>query len=134
MNSSALNVYDKLKLAGKHPLLDVAKYLAVIAALTLLMLNGTERLGYFWQWYRVPKYIFSFTDGQYIPGPLIEGLKITFRITAISLLLAFTFGLISALMRLSQSFVAKTIARVYLETIRNTPLLDQVVRQKISRD
>lgn len=126
MNSSVLTVYDKLKLAGRHPLMDIAKYLTVIAVLTLLMLNGTERLGYFWQWYRVPKYIFSFTEGQYIPGPLIEGLMITFRITGISLLLAFTFGLISALMRLSQSFVARTMARVYLETIRNTPLLVQL--------
>jgi polar amino acid transport system permease protein len=98
----------------------------VIAALTLLMINSTERLGYFWQWYRIPQYIFSFSDGQFTAGPLIEGLKVTFRITLISLFLAFAFGLISALMRLSNSIVAKVIARVYLETIRNTPLLVQL--------
>jgi polar amino acid transport system permease protein len=89
-------------------------------------LNGTRQLGYNWQWYRVPQYIVSVTDAQPVPGPLIQGLAITLRITAISLLLAFVFGLATALMRLSRSFLARSIARGYLEIIRNTPLLVQL--------
>ncbi|MGD9056316.1 MAG: amino acid ABC transporter permease [Desulfobacterales bacterium] len=106
--------------------IDVFKYLIVMAALGLLMLNGTQQLGYNWQWYRVPQYIVATVDNQAVAGPLIQGLQITIRITAISLLLAFVFGLTSALMRLSHSFLARSIARAYLEMIRNTPLLVQL--------
>jgi polar amino acid transport system permease protein len=107
-------------------LLDVFKYLAVVAAVTWFMFNGTRQLGYNWQWYRVPQYIIALVDNQPVPGPLIQGLLITIRITAISVVLAFIFGLTSALMRLSRSFLARTIARGYLEIIRNTPLLVQL--------
>ena len=44
----------------------------------------------------------------------------------ISLVLAFAIGLTTALFRLSDSFVARAIAQVYLETSRNTPLLIQL--------
>ncbi|MGD8470774.1 MAG: amino acid ABC transporter permease [Desulfobacterales bacterium] len=126
---------DTLKQTDYHPvstvrkrtvLLDVFKYLAVVAAVTWFMFNGTRQLGYNWQWYRVPQYIITLVDNQPVPGPLIQGLLITIRITAISLVLAFIFGLTSALMRLSRSFLARTIARGYLEIIRNTPLLVQL--------
>ena len=50
----------------------------------------------------------------------------TFRITAISLVLAFFFGLVTALLRLSNSFLGKILARGYVEIIRNTPLLVQL--------
>jgi len=111
----------------KRPvLIDVLKYLAVVAAFSWLMINGTRQLGYHWQWYRVPQYIVATADGRTVPGPLILGLLITIRITAISLVLAFIFGLTSALMRLSRSFLARLIARGYLEIIRNTPLLVQL--------
>jgi polar amino acid transport system permease protein len=107
-------------------LLDVFKYFVVVAAVTWFMLNGTRQLGYNWQWYRVPQYIIAVVDSQPSPGPLIQGLFITIRISAISLVLAFIFGLTSALMRLSPSFLARAIARGYLEIIRNTPLLVQL--------
>jgi polar amino acid transport system permease protein len=126
---------NTLKQPDHHPvptvlkrtvLLDVFKYLVVLAAVTWFVFNGTRQLGYNWQWYRVPQYIIALVDNQPVPGPLIQGLLITLRITAISLVLAFIFGLTSALMRLSRSFLARTIARGYLEIIRNTPLLVQL--------
>jgi polar amino acid transport system permease protein len=97
-----------------------------MATITWLMVNSTRELGYHWQWYRVPRYLFSITDGQFNPGPLIDGLLLTFRITGISLVLAFIIGLVTALLRLSNSFVGKVISRGYLEIIRNTPLLVQL--------
>ncbi len=51
---------------------------------------------------------------------------VTFHITGISLILMVVFGLTTALFRLSNSFLARTLARVYLEIIRNTPLLVQL--------
>lgn len=107
-------------------LIDITKYLLLMAAITWLMVNSTRELGYHWQWYRVPRYLFSIADGQFNPGPLIDGLLLTFRITGISLVLAFIIGLVTALLRLSNSFVGKVISRGYLEIIRNTPLLVQL--------
>ena len=107
-------------------LIDITKYLLLMAAITWLMVNSTRELGYHWQWYRVPRYLFSIDDGQFNPGPLIDGLLLTFRITGISLVLAFIIGLVTALLRLSNSFVGKVISRGYLEIIRNTPLLVQL--------
>ena len=105
---------------------DILKFLLLISFLTWLMARGTERLGYNWQWYRVPDYIFSFDRGSFTAGPLLEGLSLTLKITMISLILAFFFGLLTALFRLSGSPVARILARGYLEFIRNTPLLVQI--------
>ncbi|TVM19549.1 amino acid ABC transporter permease [Oceanidesulfovibrio indonesiensis] len=100
---------------------------AVIFALVLLLVDmGADSLNYNWQWYRVWKYIYTFEDGVFTPGLLLQGLWITLQITAISLVLAFLFGLTTAMLRLSDSFVGKAIARCYLESIRNTPLLIQI--------
>lgn len=110
-----------LRIAG-----DVLKYLAVVAGITWLMISGTQRLGYHWQWYRVPRYIFTMEDGHLLRGPLIDGLLVTFQISGLGLVLSFTIGLLTALFRLSQSHVARFMARLYLELIRNTPLLVQI--------
>ncbi len=107
-------------------LFDIFKFLVLIGLLTWFMARGTQKLGYNWQWYQVPPYIFSFENGRFVAGPLLEGLMVTFHITAVSLLLSFAFGLIAALFRLSGSPVARALARIYLEVIRNTPLLVQL--------
>jgi polar amino acid transport system permease protein len=88
--------------------------------------TGTGKLGYNWQWYRVPQYLLTVEEGRWIAGPLMDGLMITFQITGVSLILAFSFGLIGALCRLSDSYVARMVSRIYLESIRNTPLLVQL--------
>jgi polar amino acid transport system permease protein len=110
----------------RSPVVDVFKFLLLVGGLTWFMVRGTTDLGYNWQWYRVPRYLFSFENGSLVPGPLLSGLLVTLRITAISLLLAFVFGLTTALLRLSSSFLARVVARGYLELIRNTPLLVQL--------
>jgi len=87
--------------------------------------GGTE-LGYNWQWYRVPRYLYSFSEGHFLAGPLLKGLVVTLKVSSVALLLSSLFGLATAICRLSGSFTARTIARFYLELIRNTPLLVQL--------
>jgi polar amino acid transport system permease protein len=106
---------------------DIGTFAFLIGFLTWLMVRGTERLGYNWQWYRIPRYIFSFEQGSLVAGPLTQGLMLTLKITAVSLILAFCFGLLTAVFRLSRSFIARMLARGYLEFIRNTPLLVQIL-------
>jgi len=107
-------------------LIDVMLFLCVLAGATWLVADGTTQLGYNWQWYRVPQYIFTFENGRFTAGPLLEGLKVTLEITAVSFVLAFTIGLVTALSRLSGSVMARMVSRAYLELIRNTPLLVQL--------
>ncbi|MBW1749811.1 MAG: amino acid ABC transporter permease [Deltaproteobacteria bacterium] len=107
-------------------LIDIAKFGLLVAGVAWLLLRGSGRVGYNWQWYRVPRYLFTFEDGVFVSGPLLDGLWVTLEITGYSLVLASIIGLLTALLRLSGSRVARLIARVYLEVIRNTPLLVQI--------
>ncbi len=91
-----------------------------------LLLNGAENLGYNWQWQRVTRYLIEPAPDGWRFGLLFQGLWVTFEIVAISLGLSLVIGLLVALMRLSNSPMATGIARVYLELIRNTPLLIQI--------
>lgn len=100
-------------------------------ALMLLVLGGllywgAERSGYHWQWYRLPRFLWVVDEAGWHSGPLLQGLGVTFRIVAVSMVLALLFGLLAALLRLSSSRVGKLLARIYLESIRNTPLLIQL--------
>ncbi len=115
------------KPSGQHfSIRDGLKFLAAAGLLTWFMFISAGRLHYNWQWYRVPKYLFTMVNGSFISGPLLEGVWVTLRITAASLVLSCIFGLVTALLRLSESFAAKTIARLYMELVRNTPLLVQI--------
>jgi polar amino acid transport system permease protein len=106
--------------------IDLLKFAALAAILIALMLRATEDLDYHWQWYRVPRYLLSVSESNWTAGPLLSGFAVTLQITAVSLVLALTFGLTTALMRLSNSVLARLVARLYLELIRNTPLLVQL--------
>jgi polar amino acid transport system permease protein len=110
----------------RFPWLDSLKFIALSGLLVFVLFRGSEKLGYYWQWYRVPRYIFSLEGGHWVAGPLLQGLAVTLRITAISLVLATLIGLTTAFLRLSRSFLGNLVARGYLESIRNTPLLVQL--------
>ena len=106
---------------------DIIKFLIIMSLIFWLISAGSEKLHYNWQWYRVKQFLFTFDQGELIPGPLLQGLWVTLKITFYSLFLAMIFGLITAIFRLSNSIVAGLVARVYVETIRNTPLLIQLL-------
>lgn len=110
----------------RSPLFDIVQFLILVLAIIWFFATGTEKLGYNWQWYQIPRYIFTYDETGFTAGPLWDGLMVTFHISGVSLILAFAIGLTVALFRLSSSFVAQTIARVYLEATRNTPLLIQL--------
>ncbi len=105
---------------------DLLGFGLTVAAVVLLILRGSEQLGYNWHWRKVPRYLYTLIDGQFLPGPLLKGLALTLEITALSLVLAGVLGLVTALLRLSSSMVGRLLARIYLESIRNTPLLVQL--------
>ncbi|WP_027189250.1 amino acid ABC transporter permease [Paucidesulfovibrio longus] len=121
------NATSRLMQRGKRAaLVDLGKFLVLVALLAWFVARGTEQLGYNWQWYRIPRFLYYFENGSLHAGLLLQGLEVTLRITGAAFVLAFVFGLVTAMFRLSSSFMANVLARFYLETIRNTPLLIQL--------
>jgi His/Glu/Gln/Arg/opine family amino acid ABC transporter permease subunit len=59
---------------------------------------------------------------SYLPA-LGWGALRTVEISALAIALSFPLGLIGALMRVSDNRVARAVATVYVETVRNIPLL-----------
>jgi polar amino acid transport system permease protein len=110
----------------KHRLRDLLLFLLFSALLlsAFSMLSGNVR--YDWQWYRVGRYIFDPVAGFPFPGILLKGLGLTIGISFISLGIAFFIGVITAFMKLSEGRVAPFIANLYVEAVRNTPLLIQL--------
>ena len=106
--------------------LQVAQAALLIGFLVWLAWRGAEAMEYRWQWYRAGPFFWRVIDGEIIWGPLVRGLVETLRISAVAGLLAMLIGLVTAFVRLSDSFAGRIVATVYLEVIRNTPLLVQL--------
>lgn len=107
-------------------IMDSILFAILIIIFSFFLYDGTEELGYNWQWFRIPEFIYTYNDGRLSAGLLLQGLLVTLKISAISFVLTFTIGLGSAILRLSNSFVGNALSRIYLEAIRNTPLLIQL--------
>jgi polar amino acid transport system permease protein len=107
-------------------LLQVLAFLLLVVAAGWGLAKGAENLGYSWYWNRIPRYLVVQDAAGWHFGPLLQGLGITLTITGLGLLLSFAIGLITALLRLSSSPLGRMLAKGYLETIRNTPLLIQI--------
>lgn len=115
-----------LDIMKRSTFINIAGFLVFVAVAAWLIFKSGSSLGYQWQWYRVPSYLYTFEEGSLVLGPLVKGLIITLKIVAYSMALTFVFGLVTAVFRLSDSFIARLVARVYLEVVRNTPLLVQI--------
>ncbi len=118
----------QLKPAAALELLwDLIKFLLLLTLLGWLVYRGTVASGYNWQWHRAIPWLVSFTDAGIVYGPLLQGLQLTFKISLLGLLGALLSGLVTVFLRLSDSLLGRLLARLYLETIRNTPLLVQLI-------
>ncbi len=67
---------------------------------------------------------FSFLKDNYIF--FLEGAKITLLLSIFTIIFGIIFGIIFALMRISHNAILKTIASIYIEFIRGTPILVQL--------
>ncbi|MEZ9511577.1 amino acid ABC transporter permease [Vibrio breoganii] len=109
------------------PTLSAIVQIVVLAlAVAWILDSGAQAMGYRWQWDRVPDYIAFYEDGEWWPAELLEGLLVTIQISLISLVATLAIGLVTALLRNSNSIVGRTVATGYVELIRNTPLLVQI--------
>ena len=98
-------------------------YIIVVGLIVYGSFVGAQNMGYNWQWYRVPQYLYSFTDDGFQWGEIMVGLAATIELCILSFALATILGLIVALLRLSGLVVGAAVAVGFLELIRNIPLL-----------
>lgn len=102
---------------------SIAIYLLVVGVIGLSAYNGSKAMGYNWQWYRIPKYIYTLTDDGFQWGEIAIGLVKTLELSLLAFLLAVMLGLMIALLRLSGLLIGSAVALIFLEIVRNTPLL-----------
>jgi polar amino acid transport system permease protein len=84
--------------------------------LSFLCVYSFSRIQYAWNWESVTDYSSMFWNGWIT----------TVGISAVSLLFSTLMGLIAALARRSGVLVLRALSRIYVETIRGTPLLVQI--------
>ena len=109
-----------------HTLWQIGQAIIVFGILGWLIWRGAAAMEYSWQWYRVEPFFYKIVDGEFIKGPLIRGVIVTLQLASISTVLAIVIGFLTAFARMSGSRVSRMVATIYLETIRNTPLLVQL--------
>ncbi|MGF1909780.1 amino acid ABC transporter permease [Vibrio kasasachensis] len=109
------------------PVIQAALQITItLIAIIWILDSGAKAMDYQWQWHRVADYILFYEDGEWWSAELLEGLWVTIKISALSLILTLMLGLTTALLRMSHSSVGRFLATSYVEIIRNTPLLVQI--------
>ncbi|MEP5728519.1 MAG: amino acid ABC transporter permease [Sulfitobacter sp.] len=101
----------------------VALYLLVVFGIFWLAYSGAQAMGYNWQWYRMPQYFYTLTDDGFQWGEIMIGLVKTIQLAGTAFLFATGLGLLIALLRLSGLVVGTAVAVVFLEFVRNMPIL-----------
>jgi len=101
----------------------VTLYLAVIFGIFWLAYSGAQAMGYNWQWYRMPQYFYRLTDEGFQWGEIMVGLVKTIQLSGTAFFFATLLGLVVALLRLSGLVVGTAVAVVFLEFVRNMPIL-----------
>ncbi|MDH4467069.1 MAG: amino acid ABC transporter permease [Bacteriovoracaceae bacterium] len=95
----------------------ILSYLLVLSLFFLFLFWSFHQLNYQWNWSAVYEYRSKF----------ISGWLTTVAMSLASLILSSMIGLCGSLFLLSRSEILKATARVYIETIRGTPFLVQLL-------
>jgi len=106
---------------------DLLQFVLAAALLIGLTYHGATQIGYQWKWDRVPRYVVRVIDGQWLAGPLLKGLLVTLELACKAAVLALLIGALTAWMRTAHSQIGRALAWTYIELIRNTPLLVQIL-------
>ncbi len=126
MTAPSDTVFRRSRIFQRIPWFDRLQFFLLTGGLVYIAVAGASAFNYNWQWYRIPRLLYREIDGEFVLGPLIDGLFVTFELSAWALPLSVTVGLITALLRRSDSFAGRYLASGYLQVIRNTPILVQV--------
>lgn len=96
------------------------------AAVAALLWRGVAALEYNWRWGRIPRYFLRQVDGEWIIGPLLDGLWLTLQLSFVAGIVAVIFGMCAAAAMLGRLPSLRLLARGYVMLMRGTPLLVQL--------
>lgn len=99
--------------------LRLALYGGLLGAFLFWLYNLQSQTSYPWDWQR----FFSGIG----PGLLVRGLWLTLKVAGLSLCLALPLGIAVGLLRVARSKDLRWLGTIYVELIRGTPLLVQVM-------
>lgn len=104
---------------------DIILLLAVFAAIGWVFLKIRLNLHYNWNWGIIPQYLLlrDPRSGALIPGLITQGLLVTIRVSLWASILALAIGTLMGLFRVSHSRLRRFIGWIYVELIRNMPVL-----------
>ena len=111
----------------RQPWFEALQFVLLLALAGWLIARGAQSMGYEWKWHKVPRMLWRVVDGELVWGPLLKGLAVTLKLSSMATLLALALGMVTALLRLSGSIVGQALAWCYIELIRNTPILVQIL-------
>lgn len=117
--------------ASIKPQTPPRKFHAAVAALALaivaaLLWHGAAALDYNWRWGRVPRYFFRRVDGEWVAGPLAEGILVTLQLSAVAAVMAVVIGMLAAAAAAARRPALRLLAKGYASLMRATPLFVQL--------
>ncbi len=107
----------------RRNLKDLALFSILIIMAIWVVVWVLDQQKYDWQWFRIWRYFYTVHEGTFYAGPLLRGLVTTLQISAWAILISSVGGYVIAMMRSSELITARALARVYIEVVRNIPIL-----------
>jgi polar amino acid transport system permease protein len=108
---------DKLQILPRRRPWRWVGYVVVGFCLVAVLHSLATNVHY--EWGVVAEYLFS--------PPILDGLRLTLELTAVSMTLGLAGGVLLAMMRLSDSFLLRSVSGVYIWIFRSVPLLVQLL-------
>ena len=100
--------------------------LTATGAVAAVLVGSAAALDYNWQWRRAFLFVAKSGDDGIVWGPLAKGAVVTMQLAAVSVLLAALIGVVAAGAGMSRLASLRWLSRLYVESVRNTPLLVQL--------
>ncbi len=108
---------------NRFTLLDFILLLFVFSGAGYIIFRMQSELHYNWDWSAAVSYVarYDAKRGSYVPGLLLSGLAVTFKLSVWSTILASIIGLVMGLMRISRKIIPSLTSAIYVGIVRNIP-------------
>lgn len=107
----------------RFTLLDFILLMLVFSGAGYIIFKMRAELHYDWDWSAVSSYIIRYdaNRGGYVPGLLLSGLAVTFKLSIWATIFASIIGLVMGFMRISLRIIPKLTSAIYVGIVRNIP-------------
>ncbi len=123
-------IKKKLSVSQRLQRAITEKYFLVSLALGGLFIwlvwHGIENFDYRWRWARASRHFIKKSDGEWVLGPLFNGLLTTLEISFYAIVISTIIAIVLTVMRLSLKHSLRFISLMYVNFMRSTPLLVQL--------